>query len=82
MGKTYLPEANESETTMTMRTIIDWRPYPEQKPPHSQRIYVCLESGINVARHKWLKGEWVAGDGPNITHFALPSDISTVEVEG
>ncbi len=58
-----------------MQTVINWRPYPEQKPNVSG-THDVLFHGKTWGASLWLDGKFHS-DG--ITHFALPEDITTTE---
>ncbi len=64
---------------MKLRTVIDWRLYPEQKPEAELMHHVISEGVLHVALWMDIDGEW-KWSRPDVTHFALPFDISTVEV--
>lgn len=66
-----------------LKTVIEWRPYPEQKPEKVE-YHMTLTASWNICRMKpsvhctrWLK-EWVFD---RVVAFALPEDITTVEEE-
>ena len=83
-----------------MKTTINWRPYPEQKPPKSG-WYTIMAKGHLWGRvsNKALVGRECYRDKPadgysegwaqdhnlsstrgiEVTHFALPKDITTEE---
>lgn len=67
-------------------TKIKWRKWPEEKPPRKQSYTVRFQAG-EVAMRYWDGGAWTDDDGTRytkigITHFALPSDITTEESNG
>ncbi len=68
-----------------LRTVIDWKPYPEQKPPEGLHLTRKADGEIQSERYHYapIGSWWVDVFGKNrVTHFALPEQISTVEVEG
>lgn len=77
---------------MPLVTTIRWRPYPEQKPPHTLDggvLYVLFRNSPNPFEAIYNEGteEFSTMDErygdyskvSNVTHFALPSDITTQE---
>ncbi len=66
-----------------MQTVINWRPYPEQKPLRGNH-FVLLDGQINMRHFNIpvvLKGEpwWTEHvKGERVTHFALPEDITII----
>ncbi len=69
-----------------LRTVINWRPYPVQKPPKDAWIYPVMHKSGVFSVECWTGKHWESINSRSIlktvTHFALPSDISTMEVEG
>lgn len=61
-----------------MKTTINWRPYPEQKPrdPGHYMTRTLFEGAEYLRVFRWNRQRW---DSLVITHFALPSDITTEE---
>jgi hypothetical protein len=66
-----------------MKTIITWRPYPEQKPDHTldgEWLLVLVADDI-MPQSAWYnegpEGFMTDSDEqiPGVTHFALPTDI-------
>ncbi len=62
-----------------MRTTINWRPYPEQKPVNKTdsmyKSYPVIDKGVPGSAFFGNKTGFRAG----VTHFALPEDIVTEE---
>ena len=71
-----------------LETVIRWRPYPEQKPQFVIGVMpVIITNGdFDVcSEFESDKDGWniILGDKTKtVTHFALPEDITTREVEG
>lgn len=65
-----------------MRTTINWRKYPEQKPPKDAGWETVLFPSRAVGVALWDWDGWRDDDGDLVcvTHFALPEDIATIEV--
>jgi len=61
-----------------LRTVIDWRPYPEQKPPYDGK-FLCQNKWEDFAFEDYsFDSEWICNEWP-VTHFALPEDISITQ---
>lgn len=73
---------------MALETRIRWRKWPEEKPPSSGWCVILTKSGI-IGREPYYpdSDSWAAAysllatHGIEVTHFALPSDITMKESE-
>lgn len=59
-----------------MRTTIKWRDAEKFQPTKSGSHFCLIDGNLEVSRYDDISGDW---DQMGITHFALPSDITTEE---
>ncbi len=67
-----------------MRVEINFRPYPEQKPPEEGAFHVLLGGfHFHERREQYFpfRDEEIRWTNQHVTHFALDSDITVIEAE-
>lgn len=68
---------------MALVTTIRWRPYPDDKPPAEKlwTVFVVLDSETGEVGTAIYHDGGFGAAAPlgNVTHFALPEDITTEE---
>ena len=68
-----------------LETLIRWRPYPDEEPIKEGTypvIFTYGEKQVVGSCDFGVSHNWIGYGAVAVTHFALPEDITTREVEG